>query len=89
MKITNEYVGEVNGLGAYSEYTIADENICFPVPETMSGEEASTVPLASCTALLGLFSNESLALDAEAAEKSSVLIWGGSCKSLANANNRL
>jgi len=43
-------LGEVHGLGGYSEYSIADERISFEVPQSISLEEASTVPLASATA---------------------------------------
>ncbi|KAH7203021.1 chaperonin 10-like protein [Fusarium oxysporum] len=70
--------GETKGLGGYSEYTLADDRICFPVPEGLSEELACTIPLASCTALLSLFSKDCLAIDAKADEKPTVLIWGGS-----------
>ncbi|KAM0554935.1 hypothetical protein ACHAPJ_006671 [Fusarium lateritium] len=70
--------GETKGLGGYSEYTLADERICFPVPQGLSGEAASTVPLASCTAQLSLFSKDCLAIVTSGAEKPTVLIWGGS-----------
>ncbi|KAF4970019.1 hypothetical protein FSARC_2836 [Fusarium sarcochroum] len=70
--------GETKGLGGYSEYTLADERICFPVPQGLSGEAASTVPLASCTALLSLFSKDCLAIDSRDGEKPAVLVWGGS-----------
>ncbi|KLP09769.1 MIS1-C1-tetrahydrofolate synthase precursor, mitochondrial [Fusarium fujikuroi] len=70
--------GEIKGLGGYSQYTIADERICFPVPQQLSPEAASTVPLASCTALLGLLSKGCLAIDTSGDEKPAVLIWGGS-----------
>ncbi|RMJ14715.1 hypothetical protein CDV36_005615 [Fusarium kuroshium] len=70
--------GETKGLGGYNEYTLADSRICFPVPSGLSLAEAATVPLASTTALLGLFSEGCLAIDTNAAENSTVLIWGGS-----------
>ncbi|KIL93676.1 hypothetical protein FAVG1_02236 [Fusarium avenaceum] len=70
--------GEFKGLGGYSQYTLADERICFPVPQGLSGEQACAVPLASCTALLSLFSKDCLAIDASGYEKPTVLIWGGS-----------
>jgi NADPH:quinone reductase-like Zn-dependent oxidoreductase len=43
--------GEVPGLGAYSQYTVADEKICFKVPEQISSAEAATIPLAAATAI--------------------------------------
>ncbi|RAK77243.1 zinc-binding alcohol dehydrogenase family protein [Aspergillus fijiensis CBS 313.89] len=48
--------GETPGLGAYSEYTLADESVSYPVPgRNISREQASTVPLAAATAWLALF----------------------------------
>ncbi|CAH0043165.1 unnamed protein product [Clonostachys rhizophaga] len=70
--------GETKGIGGYSKYTLADERISFPVPPGLSPEAASTVPLASCTAVLSLFSQGCLAIDASGDEKPTVLIWGGS-----------
>ncbi|KAM0417227.1 hypothetical protein ACHAPT_012738 [Fusarium lateritium] len=70
--------GETKGLGGYSEYTLADAQICFPVPTGLAPAEAATVPLASATAFLSLFSEGCLAIDTSAAEKAQVLIWGGS-----------
>ena len=72
--------GPTKGLGGYSEYTIADEKICFPVPAGVSLASAATVPLASCTSLLALFSENSLNIPRETSAKETVLIWGGSCK---------
>ncbi|KAJ5632835.1 hypothetical protein N7490_009174 [Penicillium lividum] len=68
--------GEIKGLGAYSEYTLADERICFPLPEGVTPEQASTVPLAACTALLSLFSKDCLNIPQNSGE--TVLVWGGS-----------
>ncbi|RJE27148.1 Alcohol dehydrogenase GroES-like domain protein [Aspergillus sclerotialis] len=68
--------GEIKGLGGYSEYTLADERICFPLPEGISLEQSSTVPLAACTALLALFSKNCLNVPQESGQ--TVLIWGGS-----------
>jgi NADPH:quinone reductase-like Zn-dependent oxidoreductase len=72
--------GQFIGLGAYSEYTVADEELCFKVPPDITDEEAVTVPLASCTAYLGLFSCFCLSLDQRQGPNVTVLIWGGSCK---------
>ncbi|KAL4998632.1 putative zinc-binding dehydrogenase family oxidoreductase [Aspergillus recurvatus] len=70
--------GEVKGLGAYSQYCLADERISFRLPEGISRAQASTIPLASATAWLALFSKDCLALDRSQARGSSVLVWGGS-----------
>ncbi|KAH8695493.1 chaperonin 10-like protein [Talaromyces proteolyticus] len=70
--------GEIKGLGGYSEYTIADQNICYKVPPSISGDAASTIPLASGTAWLALFAKTCLNIDRKNASSQSVLIWGGS-----------
>ncbi|PYH77472.1 GroES-like protein [Aspergillus uvarum CBS 121591] len=71
--------GETPGLGAYSEYTLADERISYPVSGcNISREHASTVPLAAATAWLALFSKGCLGIDCNQQKGISVLIWGGS-----------
>ncbi|KAH7112024.1 hypothetical protein EDB81DRAFT_953737 [Dactylonectria macrodidyma] len=55
--------GETKGLGAYSQYTLADERICFPVPQGLSAEGATT---------------DCLAIDPSGDEKPAVLVWGSS-----------
>lgn len=70
--------GEVKGQGAYANHTLANEYISFKVPKSISPEAAATVPLASCTAWLALFSKDCLAMDRKSGKQSSVLIWGGS-----------
>jgi NADPH:quinone reductase-like Zn-dependent oxidoreductase len=72
-------LGEIKGLGAYSEYTVADDAISFKLPAGVSAAEAATVPLACTTAWLALFSKTSLSIP-RLSTKQSVLIWGGSCK---------
>ncbi|KAF4897540.1 Zinc-type alcohol dehydrogenase-like protein [Colletotrichum viniferum] len=70
--------GEIKGLGGYSEYTLADNNISFRLPKNITLEEAATLPLALMTAWLALFSKDCLAMPRVSGEKASVLIWGGS-----------
>lgn len=72
------YAGEIKGLGAYSHYTLADDNISFKIPSGLSPDSASTIPLALNTAWLALFSKGCLNIDRT--QPQSVLIWGGSCK---------
>jgi D-arabinose 1-dehydrogenase-like Zn-dependent alcohol dehydrogenase len=69
--------GEVEGQGAYAQYTVADEDICFKVPEGSKREDAVTVPLAAATAWMALFSPRSLGIKKHALPEA-VLIWGGS-----------
>ncbi|KAK1634532.1 chaperonin 10-like protein [Colletotrichum phormii] len=76
--ISDFHLGEIKGLGGYSEYILADDNISFHVPKNISPEEAATLPLASMTAWLVLFSQECLAIPREDGSKTSVLVWGGS-----------
>ncbi|KAJ5753908.1 GroES-like protein [Penicillium nucicola] len=70
--------GETKGLGAYSQYALADERISYPIPDSISREHASTVPLAAATAWLALWSQGCLAIDRQQERGTSVLIWGGS-----------
>ncbi|KAF4966633.1 hypothetical protein FZEAL_10631 [Fusarium zealandicum] len=69
--------GKIKGLGAFSEYTVAHERICFRVPDNISMSQAATVPLASLTAWLALFSKDCLNIDRNASD-TTVLVWGGS-----------
>lgn len=70
--------GEIKGHGAYADYTLANEHISFKVPKSLSLEKAATIPLASCTSWLALFSKDCLAIDRKSGKQTSVLIWGGS-----------
>ncbi|KAL1848401.1 Zinc-binding oxidoreductase alcohol dehydrogenase [Paecilomyces lecythidis] len=70
--------GEVPGLGAYSQYCVADDKISFRVPRSVSPDKASTVPLAAATAWLALFSKKCLGINRGKAKGTSILIWGGS-----------
>ncbi|KAH6686376.1 chaperonin 10-like protein [Plectosphaerella plurivora] len=70
--------GETPGLGGYSQYTLADERIAFAVPDAITPEEAASIPLAALTAVLALFSKNSLAIETNTEARESVLIWGGS-----------
>lgn len=73
-------IGEIKGVGAFSEYTIADQNICYKVPKGISGAAASTVPLACATSWLALFAETCLNIDRSKGSETSLLIWGGSSK---------
>ncbi|KAL4871407.1 hypothetical protein BDV12DRAFT_183790 [Aspergillus spectabilis] len=71
--------GEIKELGAFTTYTLAEENLSFKLPTNISREEASTIPLAVTTAWMGLFSKGSLGLDRVESESSvgCLLVWGG------------
>ncbi|KAH8110042.1 chaperonin 10-like protein, partial [Phellopilus nigrolimitatus] len=44
-----------NKYGAYAQYSVAPASTTFPLPESTTYEEASTLPLAVMTAAIGLF----------------------------------
>ena len=72
--------GDIKGLGALAQHTLVDERISFKVPDGTSLAEAATVPLASLTSYLALFSDDLLNIDRQMASGEPILIWGGSCK---------
>ncbi|PVH85258.1 GroES-like protein [Cadophora sp. DSE1049] len=70
--------GEIEGLGAYSTYCVAEEGICFKIPSGLDYASASTVPLAANTAWLALFSKDCLNIPRTGSSGISLLVWGGS-----------
>ncbi|KAE9371146.1 zinc-binding dehydrogenase family oxidoreductase [Stipitochalara longipes BDJ] len=70
--------GEIPGLGAYSQYTVADEKICFKVPDKVSSADAATIPLAAGTAWLALYSENCLNISRTGKNATPILVWGGS-----------
>ena len=63
-------------------YCVAEESIAFKIPPSISHASASTVPLASNTAFLALFSKDCLNMPRENSSGTSLLVWGCSCKYL-------
>jgi NADPH2:quinone reductase len=57
--------------GTYAEYTVCFEHTVFHIPDTMSFEEAATIPLAMFTAAVGLYRNLKLAMPFERADEKS------------------
>ncbi|RDW61643.1 hypothetical protein BP5796_11535 [Coleophoma crateriformis] len=70
--------GEIPGLGAYSKYCVAEEDVAFKIPAGLDFASASTVPLATNTAWLALFSKDCLNIPKETNKDMSLLVWGGS-----------
>lgn len=70
--------GRTTQPGAYAKHTIVEEGLSFKVPESVTSEEAATVPLACNTAWLALLSPYSLGIDRTKAKDVQLLIWGGS-----------
>ncbi len=54
--------------GTYAEFTVCPANTVFHIPESMSFEEAATIPLAAYTAVVGLYRNLKLQMPFERAD---------------------
>ncbi|KAH7378560.1 zinc-binding dehydrogenase [Cadophora sp. MPI-SDFR-AT-0126] len=71
-----------NRQGAFQLYPIIREDMASPIPDSMSYEEASVLPLGMSTAACGLYHKDHLALQQPSTSAKSigktVLIWGGS-----------
>lgn len=67
--------------GAFQTHVILMEQMCSPLPDTISFEEATVLPLAITTAAAGLFEADQLALHLPTASApeghATVLIFGG------------
>jgi NADPH:quinone reductase-like Zn-dependent oxidoreductase len=70
------FLGEIPGLGDYSQYTIADLKILFKVPDYISSADAATVSLAAGTAQLALYSEPCLNISRKQKNATPVLVWG-------------
>jgi NADPH2:quinone reductase len=70
--------------GAYAEYTVCPDHTVFHIPDSMSFEEAATIPLAMYTASVGLYRNLRLPMPFERSdekariEKKALVINGAS-----------
>jgi NADPH:quinone reductase-like Zn-dependent oxidoreductase len=68
--------------GAFQHYPIVSEDMASPIPDSMSYEEASVLPLGISTAACGLYQEDNLALQQPSALAKpigkTVLVWGGS-----------
>ncbi|MFB2583343.1 zinc-binding alcohol dehydrogenase family protein [Herbiconiux liukaitaii] len=75
--------------GAFQQYTVVRERLASRVPDGMSFEEASVLPMAVSTAAAGLFQDDYLGLQRPSAEArptgKTVLVWGGSTSVGSNA----
>ncbi|KAI5248480.1 zinc-binding dehydrogenase [Aureobasidium subglaciale] len=77
--------------GAFQEYTVLRSNLITKIPDWMSFESASVLPLGLATAACGLFLEDFLGLQLPTAAKSQrptgqiVLVWGGSTSVGCNA----
>jgi NADPH:quinone reductase-like Zn-dependent oxidoreductase len=77
--------------GAFQEYVVLRTNLVSPIPESVSFEQASVLPLGLSTAACGLYMKDYLALQlpsvktAKGSTGQTLLIWGGSTSVGANA----
>jgi NADPH:quinone reductase-like Zn-dependent oxidoreductase len=75
--------------GAFQNYTVVLERLASAIPEKMSYEDASVLPLAVSTASAGLFEKSGLGLQLPTASAKptgqTVLVWGGSTSVGSNA----
>jgi len=79
--------------GAFQEYVVLREILVSPIPNSLSYENASVLPLTLSTAACGLFQQDYLALGHPSATKTAenkntretLLVWGGSTSVGSNA----
>ncbi|MGC4814591.1 zinc-binding alcohol dehydrogenase family protein [Micromonospora sp. DT228] len=75
--------------GAFQQYTVVRERLSSPIPDRMSFEEASVLPMAVSTAAAGLFQDDYLGLQLPSAGArptgETILVWGGSTSVGSNA----
>ena len=75
--------------GAFQDYVVLLAHMTSPLPDTVSFEAASVIPLGVSTAACGLFQKDFLALNAPSAAPAptskTLLIWGGSTSVGSNA----
>lgn len=73
-----------NANGAFQEYTLCPEGAVAPIPDSLTFEEASVLPLAVSTAAAGLFEKNHLGLQypSTPGDRSgkTILVWGGSSR---------
>jgi NADPH:quinone reductase-like Zn-dependent oxidoreductase len=75
--------------GGFQHYTVVQEQLAAPIPDTLRFEDAAVLPLGLSTAACGLFQSDQLGLrhptvQAEARAET-LLVWGGSTSVGSNA----
>jgi NADPH:quinone reductase-like Zn-dependent oxidoreductase len=75
--------------GTFQRYTVVLERLASAIPDSLSYENASVLPLALSTASCGLFQQDYLGLSHPSADPAptgeTVLVWGGSTSAGSNA----
>jgi NADPH:quinone reductase-like Zn-dependent oxidoreductase len=67
------------GTGAFAEYCRIPARLAIHIPDSMSMNEAATIPLAALTAANGLYQKLRLPEPSSASSDTPILVWGGSC----------
>jgi len=68
----------MNRTGAFAEYAVFPALSTFKIPDSLSYEEASTLPLGLSTAAMGVFRRLPYHLDTHLTERKTLLVWGAS-----------
>lgn len=80
---------EWNELGAFQEYTLLADNLFSPIPDSISFEEASVIPVGLSTSASGMFQKDYLALPHPSVDPKplgkTLLIWSGASSVGCNA----
>jgi NADPH:quinone reductase-like Zn-dependent oxidoreductase len=99
-KVGDRVVGHACGMNekinksshsAFQNYTVLLEHMTTPIPDSLSFEKASVIPLGLSTAAWGLYDTNQLALEPPTTPKSkagngkTLLVWGGSTSVGVNA----
>jgi NADPH:quinone reductase-like Zn-dependent oxidoreductase len=75
--------------GAFQDYVVLLAHMAAPIPDTMTFEDATVLPLGISTASCGLFQRDFLAMNAPSAAPrptgKTLLVWGGSTSVGSNA----
>jgi NADPH:quinone reductase-like Zn-dependent oxidoreductase len=68
--------------GSFQLYTAVPEHVASPIPDTLSYENATVLPLGVSTSIMGLYAPDTLELDYPSLnpkpQGQSILVWGGS-----------
>ncbi|KAL2049034.1 hypothetical protein ABVK25_010705 [Lepraria finkii] len=97
VKVGDRVLGHASGNGhgnrgepaAFQEYTLLTDNLFSPIPDSMSFEEASVLPLGLSTSACGIFQKDFLALPQPSVDPKplgkTLLIWSGASSVGCNA----
>ncbi|KAH8695605.1 zinc-binding oxidoreductase CipB [Talaromyces proteolyticus] len=68
--------------GSFQLYTVVPEHVASPIPDTLSYEKATVLPLGLSTSIMGLYAPDTLELDYPSLKPKpqgeTIVVWGGS-----------